>query len=157
MESLSKINSTINFLNELLNQKLGILNQILNISDNQKMFLTSLKDADSLNSYISASLKEKQNLINELKIIDENFIKTFEGFGGELNKNKDFFKSDIANMQSKIQKIAELDLKIRIQEEKNKLLFENTLAPKNQPIKTLKANKNYILNKYAQNAKKDYF
>lgn len=152
METISKIKETIKYLNNLLNQKLEILNQILNISENQKMFLNQLDDEISLNSYILESLKEKQNLINNLKIIDENFIKTFESFNGELNKNKDFFKEDIKSMQNKIQQITELDIKIRIQEEINKPLFQN--AGKNKPIKTLKANKSYILQKYSENTKK---
>lgn len=152
METLSNINKTLKYLDNLLNQKLEILNQILNITKNQKMFLTQLDDENNLNSYLSQSLKEKQNLINNLKIIDENFVKNFESFGGELNKNKDFFNQDIKNMQNKIQLITDLDIKIRIEEEKNKPLFQN--IGKNKQIKTLKANKNYILQKYSENTKK---
>lgn len=156
MESLSNINKKLRFLQDILNRKIEILNQILNISENQKIFLTSLQDENELNSYLSISLKEKQALINEIKDIDTNFINTFEQFGGELNKNKDFFKDDIQNMKDKIQQITDLDLKVRIIEEKNKPFFQNMNLQKNKPIKTLKANKSYILNKYSQNTKKLY-
>ena len=156
MESLSNINKKLSFLNDILNRKIEILNQILNISENQKMFLTSLQNENELNSYLSISLKEKQALINEIKNIDTSFINTFEQFGGELNKNKDFFKNDIQNMKDKIQQITDLDLKVRITEEKNKPFFQDINLQKNKPIKTLKANKSYILNKYSQNTKKLY-
>lgn len=152
MEALSSINEKLKNLSNILNEKLELLSQVFNISKNQEMFLIQLKDEDTLNSYLSISLKEKQKIIERLKTIDDIFIKIFESFGGELNNNKDFFEEDIKNMQDKIQKITDLDIKIRIQEEKNKPKFQN--IAQNKQIKTLKANKNYILQKYSENTKK---
>ena len=152
MKALSEISEILKNLDNILNEKIQLLNQILNISENQSMFILQLEDENSLNSYLSSSLKEKQKIIDRIKIIDDTFIKKFESFGGELNKNKDFFKDELKKMQNKIQSITDLDIKIRIQEEKNKPIFKN--MGQNKKIKTLKANKDYILKKYSENNKK---
>ena len=101
------------------------------------------------------SINEKQSLINELISIDEMFLNIFESFKGALNRNKNIFKEDIRQIQNKIQKIADMDINIRLQEEKNKQLVNNNIAlsSKNK-VKTLKVSKDEMLKKYINNTKK---
>lgn len=152
MKELEEIYNKINNLNYLLDRKIEILSIILNITKSQGIVF---KEQEGIDSFINMSINEKQSLINELISIDEMFLNIFESFKGALNRNKNIFKEDIRQIQNKIQKIADMDINIRLQEEKNKQLVNNNIAlsSKNK-VKTLKVSKDEMLKKYINNTKK---
>ena len=151
MKELEEIYNKINNLNYLLDRKIEILNIILNITKSQHIVF---KEDRNVDSFINISLEEKQGLIYELINIDEMFLSIFEGFKGALNQNKNIFKEDLKKIQNKIQQISDIDLKIRLQEEKNKQLINNNVNFNQEKIKTLKVSKNEMLKKYMNNTKK---
>ncbi len=151
MKELEEIYNKINNLNYLLDRKIEILNIILNITKSQHIVF---KEDRNVDSFIDISLEEKQGLIDELINIDEMFLSIFEGFKGALNQNKNIFKEDLKKIQNKIQQISDIDLKIRLQEEKNKQLINNNVNFNQEKIKTLKVSKNEMLKKYMNNTKK---
>ena len=156
MKELEEIYNKINNLNYLLDRKIQILNQVLTITENQNIVFKEFKNKET-HEFIDISLEEKQNLINELIDIDNMFLKIFESFSGSLNRNKQTFKEDIKNIQSKIQEIITIDLKIRIQEEKNRQISissVNNSINNIEKIKTLKISKHDMLKKYRNNNKK---
>lgn len=152
MKELEEIYNKINNLNYLLDRKIEILSIILNVTKSQGIVF---KEQEGIDSFINMSINEKQSLINELISIDEMFLNIFESFKGALNRNKNIFKEDIRQIQNKIQKIADMDINIRLQEEKNKQLVNNNIAlsSKNK-VKTLKMSKEEMLKKYINNTKK---
>lgn len=152
MKELEEIYNKINNLNYLLDRKIEILNIILNVTKSQGIVF---KEQEGIDSFINMSINEKQSLINELISIDEMFLNIFESFKGALNQNKNMFKEDIRQIQNKIQKIVDIDINIRLQEEKNKQLVNNNIAlsSKNK-VKTLKMSKEEMLKKYINNTKK---
>lgn len=152
MKELEEIYNKINNLNYLLDRKIEILSIILNVTKSQGIVF---KEQEGIDSFINMSINEKQSLINELISIDEMFLNIFESFKGALNQNKNIFKEDIRQIQNKIQKIADMDINIRLQEEKNKQLVNNNIAlsSKNK-VKTLKVSKDEMLKKYINNTKK---
>lgn len=155
LEEFEQLKNKVMNLNNLLDRKIEILTQVLNITDNQKMFFNNL-EKENLEEYINISLEEKQNLINQLIEIDTIFLSIFESFSGSLNKNKDAFKNDIKKLQDKIKYITDIDIKIRLQEEKNKPIFINIQNYNKSPkIKVLKASKEYMLKRYTENTKKN--
>ena len=156
MKELEEIYNKINNLNYLLDRKIQILSQVLAITENQSLVFKDIKNIET-NEFINISLEEKQSLINELIDIDNMFLEIFQSFSGSLNRNKQTFKEDIKNIQSKIQQITEIDFKIRIQEEKNRQISINNINNKVnniEKIKTLKISKNDMLKKYSNNNKK---
>lgn len=156
MKELEEIYNKINNLNYLLDRKIQILSQVLAITENQSLVFKEIKNIQT-NEFINISLEEKQSLINELIDIDNMFLEIFQSFSGSLNRNKQTFKEDIKNIQSKIQQITEIDFKIRIQEEKNRQISINNINNKvnnTEKIKTLKISKNDMLKKYSNNNKK---
>ncbi len=156
MKELEEIYNKINNLNYLLDRKIQILSQVLAITENQSLVFKDIKNIET-NEFINISLEEKQSLINELIDIDNMFLEIFQSFSGSLNRNKQTFKEDIKNIQSKIQQITEIDFKIRIQEEKNRQISINNINNKvnnTEKIKTLKISKNDMLKKYSNNNKK---
>ena len=168
MKELEEIYNKINNLNYLLDRKIEILNIILNITKSQHIVFKEDRNVDSFIEIVisapgiatldleqfSISLEEKQGLIDELINIDEMFLSIFEGFKGALNQNKNIFKEDLKKIQNKIQQISDIDLKIRLQEEKNKQLINNNVNFNQEKIKTLKVSKNEMLKKYMNNTKK---
>lgn len=156
MKELEEIYNKINNLNYLLDRKIQILSQVLAITENQSLVFKDIKNIET-NEFINISLEEKQSLINELIDIDNMFLEIFQSFSGSLNRNKQTFKEDIKNIQSKIQQITEIDFKIRIQEEKNRQISIKNINNKVnniEKIKTLKISKNDMLKKYSNNNKK---
>ena len=154
MEKLEEIYNKINNLTYLLDRKIEILSLVLNITTNQKT-LFSKKDNDT-KSFLNISIEEKQKLIDELISIDNMFISIFESFNGKLNEYKNIFKEDIENIKKKIEQIIDIDLKIRLEEEKNKNIESsniNNIKNNMEKIKTLKVSKNDMLKKYMNNNK----
>lgn len=151
MKELEEIYNKINNLNYLLDRKIEILNIILNVTKSQNIIFKEDKDVDS---FINMSIDEKQGLINELMNIDYMFLSIFESFKGALNKNKNMFKEEVIQIKNKIQQVADIDLKIRLQEEKNKQLINGNIALASQnKTKTLKVSKEEMLKKYMNNKK----
>ncbi|WP_317367525.1 hypothetical protein [uncultured Tyzzerella sp.] len=151
MKELEEIYNKINNLNYLLDRKIEILNIILSITKSQNVVFKEDKEVDC---FIKMSLDEKQDLINELINIDDMFLSIFESFKGGLNKNKSIFKEDLIQIKDKIQQATDIDLKIRLQEEKNKNLINNNISLNSKSkVNILKVSKEEMLKKYRDNKK----
>lgn len=158
MKELEEIYNKINNLNYLLDRKLQLLGLILDITKSQKNFFDK-DENNEINSFINLSVEEKQKLIDELVSIDNIFLTIFESFKGGLNQNKKIFEKELKQLQQKIQQIADTDLKIRLQEEKNKQTLNNVNNINNNintidKVKTLKLSKSDLLKKYNDNNNK---
>nr|WP_317357343.1 hypothetical protein [uncultured Tyzzerella sp.] len=158
MKELEEIYNKINNLNYLLDRKLQLLGLILDITKSQKNFFDK-DENNEINSFINLSVEEKQKLIDELVSIDNMFLTIFESFKGGLNQNKKIFEKELKQLQQKIQQIADTDLKIRLQEEKNKQTLNNVNNINNNintidKVKTLKLSKSDLLKKYNDNNNK---
>ncbi|WP_250278075.1 hypothetical protein [[Clostridium] colinum] len=158
MKELEEIYNKLNNLNYILDRKIELLNLILNITKNQEIVFKN-NDNNDTNSFINISLDEKQKFIDEIINIDNMFLDIFESFNGNLNQNKQIFKEDIKILKNKIEKITEIDFKIRLQEEKNSKIYKNINDFRNinlntDKVKTLKVSKNELLKKYTNNNRK---
>ena len=98
-------------------------------------------------------IKEKQNIIDELMKIDEAFLSTFKTFNGELNENRDIYAAEIEKMKKKIKEVTDIDVRIRVREERNRRIFTEVRLENQNRIKGLKASKDYILKQYEKNSK----
>lgn len=147
---MNDLSAKLMLLNDALDKKIELLNQILNITQNQEMFFNTLS-GDERDYMLKEARNEKQNIINELVEIDDMFISMFESFGGKLNQNQFEYKNEIASLQNKIRKITDIDVSIRVKEERNRRLMDAG-AINVKPIKALKASKSYMLNQYNKNS-----
>lgn len=148
---MEEIKQKLNYLISLLDEKKTLLIQILNITENQELFCKQLY-GETKESFLKDSLKEKQILISKISIIDNTFITTFNSFNGDLNKNSSLFKDTLFLMKQKIKQITDLDIKIRLKENNNKIFFNQTTIMSKPRI--IKSSKTYIINEYAKNSKK---
>jgi len=148
---MDNINTKLNILNDILDKKREILECIYNITENQEQICKISKNAESKNM-LNDITYEKQNMIDKIIEIDKIFISIFDSFKDELNKNRYIYMDKILILQNKIRAVADIDIKIRVKEQRNKNLF--SINTYNKKIKTLKASKDYIIKKYAENTKK---
>lgn len=148
---MEEIKQKLNYLISLLDKKKTLLIQILNITENQELFCKQLY-GETKESFLKDSLKEKQILISKISVIDNTFITTFNSFNGDLNKNSSLFKDTLFLMKQKIKQITDLDIKIRLKENNNKIFFNQTTIMSKPRI--IKSSKTYIINEYAKNSKK---
>jgi len=141
------------FLSDILDRKAELLKQIYNIMENQEFFEKTLNSEDS-EILIKEAVKEKQKIIEEVIAADNTFMRVFGEFKGALNRNRDKFRPEIKKMQEKIRTVSDIDFKIRAKELRVKQGIQVLKGVPAKKIKTLKASKHYILDKYRKNAEK---
>ena len=149
---MSNLDIKIKILTDNLDRKKELLKQIEAITEKQEMFFTKLKGEDR-NYMIGEAVKEKQKIIDELMKIDEVFLSTFESFKGELNENRDIYAIEIERMKKKIKEVTDIDVRIRVREERNRRIFSEVRLENQPKIKGLKASRDYILKQYEKNSK----
>ncbi len=118
---LIEVQNKLSNLDYLLDRKLFLLEEILKISMEQS--ITFKSTSEEANKKIQKDIDLKQSIIDELLSIDDMFISIFRSFSGFLNQNPKMLRKEIFDMQTKIKSISKIDLKIRVQEDKNKQIF----------------------------------
>jgi len=94
---------------------------------------------------------EKQKLIDMVINSDNLFQSLFESSTEDFNINAESYKPQIKELQDLIRKVMDIDVKIRVQEQKNKDLIASQY-PRTK-IKTTKVSKGSLLKKYENNNK----
>lgn len=151
---MSDIKVKIDILNDALDKKEKLLVSIYNITENQELFY-KLEDEKQKDKLIKESSREKQIIIDEVISIDNIFINIVEEIKEELKYEKDLYQEKLNIMTEKIKKVTDLDIKIRVKEERNRRIFEFDKI-KNSQIKTLKTSKSYIIKQYEKNNRKNF-
>ena len=148
----------LTLLSDMLKKKHGILEQILTITENQKSIFVRESETDADDSAVLRDMlmqmnDEKQRLIDEHLSSDRLFQNIFMEISGEFESRAQDYKSIIENMQELIKKVVGLDASIRVQEEKNRRVFETEISKLRTPkeVDFTKASKEYILKQYEKN------
>jgi len=140
-------------MHEILAKKRQDLTQILTISENQETILISDMTSDEKGVFFVAMNEEKQRLIDEVIKSDDMFQDIFNGikdvFEDKAKENKD----GIHALQAEIKWLIEMDVKIRLQEEKNKSRLQR-LNKDAKKIDLSQAAKDYVYKQYGKNATK---
>ena len=140
----------LNILTDMLIKKKALLTQIETITENQEGILLSPFAAGEEGALFFNGLNdEKQKLIELVLEADRLFQKMFDDSKDEFDNRAGDFKDEIQALKDHIKEIVELDSRIRIREEKNKMLLEKT-RPKKK-IDTSGANKSHVLKQYEKN------
>lgn len=149
---MDNIEIKLKLLIDAASKKAKLLEQIYNITYNQEtLCLSDISEAEKA-VLIKEAVDEKQKIIDKIAGIDNAFISSFESFGGQLNKNKDKYKDELLALQDMIREVTDIDVKIRVMEERNRRRFSSTLStPK---ISGLKASREYMIKQYKKNVEK---
>jgi len=137
-------------LNEMLVKKAAALAQIETITENQEgILLSPYAEAEEGSTLFAGLNAEKQKLIELVLEADRLFQYLFDEIKEEFEQKAGDYKDEIQSLKDGIKQIVELDSKIRVREEKNRMLLE-----KAKPKKKAGANAtsvDYILKQYEKN------
>lgn len=145
--------SKLNILLELLEKKEEALTQILSISENQSTVLES-DDAEGMSFFREMNI-EKQKRIDEVLDNDKAFQSLFVKLSDDFERKGPSFTKKIKRLQDKIKAVIELDIRIRVCENKNRELSQK--ANPNASIQAQQApriSRNKLLTQYKNNSKK---
>jgi predicted nuclease with TOPRIM domain len=132
---------------ESLQKKVFILDRIINKNDMQRLLVIEDPiDADAFEE----NLNSKSELIKELEYLDSGFEVIYDRVKEILSKDRALYKEQILEMQQLIRKITEMSTAIQVQEQRNKVLVENSFAKSKKNIGQRKTNQR-IASKYYQN------
>jgi SMC interacting uncharacterized protein involved in chromosome segregation len=155
------LRTQLNILADGLNKKEQALREIVNITENQGTVIESGLTADETRAFLTQMNREKQQLIKTVIQCDNMFEAVLKEAGPALDAAPDAYKPQVAELQKRIRRVMDLDVKIRVYEEKNNALqngkkpFEPTPAPGKQPTQTqpLPTDANRVIGAYAKNSR----
>jgi len=134
----------------MLGKKKALLERISAITENQENILLSpYAESDEGAMLFSGLNEEKHKLIELVLQADDLFQNLFDSIKEEFEARAQDFKEEIRTLKNEIKEVVELDAKIRIREEKNRMLLEK-LKPKNKP-EISGTSKAYVLKQYQKN------
>lgn len=140
----------LNILRQSLEKKIQILEEIFHENQKQKEILQEESlDADRFES----TIEKKENLIQEIAFLDDGFEQMYQRVKSILEKNRENFREEIANIQQLVRKIAELTLTIQAQEQENKRLASVQFGNEKKKVHQVKANKSAVSKYYKNMAK----
>ena len=140
----------LRILVEMLGKKKSALMQILAITENQENILLSPHAATEEGAMFFTGLNdEKQRLIGLVLESDKLFQNLFDEIKDEFEIRAKDFTEDTQVLKDNIKEIVDLDLKIRIREEKNRMLIEKTKPKEKKPADAI--SKAYLLKQYEKN------
>jgi len=108
----------LRILNNILEKKLEMLNQVYNITQNQQSVCSAQPDGGILELY-KGMIDEKQKLIDEINISDKIFEKTYREIGAVFEAEAPKHAGLIKRMQEGIKRVTALDTRIRVLEARN--------------------------------------
>jgi len=142
-------------LQEVLDKKQVALTMVLNISENQETLYLS-PASDERREFLLEMGKEKQKQIDDVLACDEVFQRIFDSIANEFEEKKTSYVEQVRQMQHGINAVLELDVKIRAQEEKSKVLAAESFGQTQRiagQTNINPANTNYILERYKEASK----
>ncbi len=160
---MSGFETKLNLLRDLLQKKKAFLMQILSITENQESILVAefeiaKSDVTAVDGMFSQMNDEKQKLIDELIHSDRFFDKVFKEISPEFEMRAPSYKPIIFIIQDLIRQVTDLDVKVRVQEQKNKLAIrkvDSRTDPRLLKGKAdfTKASKDYMIKQYESKKK----
>lgn len=146
-EREAMIGNYLEILEESLQKKLAVLEEISDYNEKQEQLLkqenVSLEDLD-------VNMEQKGDLVKKLSELDEGFETLYDRIKEQLLANRETYKEQIRRLQELISKVTEKSVSIRAQEARNKALIEKRFVKERSQIRqgrqSLKAAYSYYKN-----------
>lgn len=142
---MDAVRTYINVLIDTLEKKKSVLEKILKVSEEQKVFLQTESFQEAV---FQKTLDEKEVLIKELESLDVGFDQIYERVALALQHNKEMYKDEVLVMQGLIRGIMDLSVGIQALEEQNKNRFPICMAEQRSQIRNFKASNRAATNYY---------
>ena len=126
------INNYLEILEDSLQKKSAVLDEIIEYNRDQEQLLksekVSMEDLD-------ANMEQKDGLIQRLTELDEGFEALYGRIKEQLSDNKDSYKREIKRLQELIAQITEKSVSVQAQETRNKKLIEDYFVREKSQIR----------------------
>lgn len=143
---MSNVNTRLDILIDVLDQKLKSLKELLNYTNKQTKILEAEEfDLSAFNKIIS----KKQEYIDKIINMDDGFKATYEQIKGYIDANPELYKEKIRIMKKAIVEIGDLGIAITVQEGRNKNLFEEKARLERNKMKEFRKSKRTVTNYYS--------
>lgn len=109
----------LGILMDCIKKKEQALVEILSITENQGTVLQSDLTGDEIRAFMVQMNREKQIYIQTVLQSDTMFENMLKEIGPKLDANPRLYKQRIAELQSMIRRVMDMDVKIRVQEGQN--------------------------------------
>ena len=116
---MDNVEAELDILIDGMLKKERALNEILSITENQNTVIESELTKDEIAAFIVNMNREKQIHIQTVIGCDNLFERILKESGPALDASPDLYKPQIAKLQSLIKTVMDLDVSIRVKEEKN--------------------------------------
>ena len=121
------IDVELKVLIECLKKKEKALCQIVNITENQGFVLESEASHDEKYAFFMQMNKEKQDAINIVLQCDDVFENVLQKIGPVLDANPSMYGTQVKTLQDMIRIVMDLDVRIRVGEDKNNKILAEAL------------------------------
>lgn len=109
---------------DILTKKYDTLSEILSITENQGMIFKTMPEEREM---FMGMVEEKQTRIDSISTGDDIFNKVFAETMEILKKEKNTYKTYIAEMQRLIKAIMDMEIRIRLEERNNQKRMQNAI------------------------------
>lgn len=135
VNEMAETNTYVNMMLDSLKKKDSILDKIIELNNVQ----TELAKQPELDmDAFSATVEQKQELIDKMQEMDDGFQSLYDRVKEELQVNRARYAEEIRQMQAYIKQLSEKSVQIQTQEEKNRLTLQGHFARMKQEIRTAK-------------------
>lgn len=150
-DTVDQFETKVKILINIVEEKNKMLKSIYDITENQETFLKSQDLTEEFKLFFAQMSEEKQKYIDKILEGDMLFQKIFIELDNVFEEKANLHKDLVKYLQQEIKKATELDIRIRVIEQRNKdFLLNKKNKPKVIPSDVTKRN---ILDKYKQNKK----
>ena len=140
-------------LSEMLDKKKAALAQIISITENQENILLSpYAESDGGALFFNGLNDEKHKLIGLVTEADDLFQNLFDSIKEEFEARAPEFKDAIDALKQSIREVVDLDSKIRVREEKNRMLIERAKPRRKPPVSGV--SRAHLIQQYQKNKTK---
>lgn len=135
----------IDMLQDLLQQKKLIMDELITLTIDQKSILEEDEFQEDL---FDKTISEKGQVLKKLEDLDQGFEILYKKITLELNKQRYQYKEKIENMQQLIQSIVEKSIRLRSIEIQNQNLLNSCLSKVRNKIRHFKLNSQAVTSYY---------
>ena len=121
-----------------LKKKEQALEEIISITENQFTVIQSGLPLGEVRAFILEMNYKKNEFIQTVKSCDDMFERILKEVGPELDARQDMYKPQVAKLQTRISRVMDLDVKIRIKEEENNKILDALRQNEKKPVYTVK-------------------
>lgn len=137
----------LDILEQSLKKKLGVLNQIREKNEKQRILLL---DKELAPEDFEENIDQKAALVDELNLLDEGFEEIYARIQQQLNAGKERYQEQIQRLQELIREVTAAGSSIQAEEQRNYKLAQKKFESVKKQVREVKAS-HKVVSQYYRN------